>query len=1021
MTPDRFARMKELLLASADLPAAERPRYLREVCSDDPDLCREVEEILARDRDTQQILKSDVDLARAFRLPDLLVDGARNLVGQRMGRPAGPSMVGRSLGQYRVESKLGEGGMGIVYQGTDTRLERKVAIKLLHQSVVQDSALMARFRREARVLASLNHANVAAIHGLEEADGTTFLVLEFVPGETLAERLARGPLSLKEALTICRQIAEGIEAAHEQGIVHRDLKPANIKITPGGQVKVLDFGLAKASAVSSPADGLAKSAPAGTEMTEAGMIMGTAAYMSPEQACGKPVDRRTDVWAFGCVLFETLTRRQTFAGDTMTEVMAAVLERSPDWGSLPAAVPENVKCLLRRCLTKDRDSRLRDIGDARLELEETLSGQVGTAATKTVRVRPYWPAIAAACLLGVAAIGVRAWLQTRSVSAPEVVRFTHQLPPAQQIVPGWNPSVVFSPDGRSVAYSYAVDGVAMAFRRSISDLAQKPLGGVSGLEDPVFSPDGRWVAMFNNMDLTLEKVAVDGGAPVPLTKVDMFGRGDWGKDGYIYFTDAYPGGIVRVPEDGGAKEPVTILDAQKAEFTHRHAQVLPGGKAIIFTMVASGMESYNDANVELQVLGTKQRKILVRRGFGARYAPSGQIVYANAGQLYAVPFDLKRLMTMGPPIKVVDGVQMSVNTGAAYFDVSSAGSLAYVPGHAEGGTRTLVWVDRQGVEEELPLKRASYLFPRLSPDGKKLAVEVEGATHNLYVWDFSRMVLTKITTDGLSHAPVWTPDGKSICFRSWVAGTMTMWEMPSDGSHSPERLTDFGARQSPVCVSPDGRYLGFNQMGDRSAGGGKANVTPGDGMAKADGGMGAMGTGSDIWILPLQGSDQTPQRFKGEKFDEASPKFSPDGKLVAYCSDHSGRSEVYVSPWPTSDGDWVLQISSEGGTDPLWNRLGHEIFYRNGDKMMVVPVMTAGASGEFQAGMPRLLWEGHYSHGMSSSCGPPGVSSSNYDVTADGKRFLMVKDDELDDGSTSLVVVLNWTEEMKRAMHAPER
>ena len=1006
MTPDRFARMKELLLASADLPPADRRTYLREVCSDDPDLGREVEEILAQDQGTLRILKTDFDLARAIHLPESLADDAGVLRRQGSEQPTGSSLVGRTLGQYRVESKLGEGGMGIVYQGTDSRLDRKVAIKLLRESVVQDNALMARFKREARVLASLNHANIAAIHGLEEADGTTFLVLEYVPGDTLAERLARGPLPLKEALTICAQIAEGIEAAHEQGIVHRDLKPANIKITPGGQVKVLDFGLAKAAAVTSSADGLAETALAAVEMTQAGMIVGTVAYMSPEQACGKPVDRRTDVWAFGCLLFETLTRRRTFAGDSMTEVMAAVLERSPDWGSLPATVPENVKCLLRRCLTKDRHSRLCDIGDARLELEETLSGQVGAVAAKPSRVSAYWPAIAAACLLGGAAAGVWAWLQARSSPAPEVIRFAQQLPPAQQMVPGWNPSVVFSPDGSALAYSYAVDGIAMAFRRSISDLTQEPLGGVSGLEFPVFSPDGRWVAMLNNMDLTLEKVAVDGGAPVPLTEVDMFGRGDWGKDGYIYFTDAYPGGIVRVSENGGTKEPVTILDPQKAEFTHRHAQVLPGGKAIIFTVVSSGMDSYNDASVELQVLRTKQRKILVRRGFAARYAPSGHIVYANGGDLYAVPFDLNSLETKGPPIKVVDGVLMSVNTGAAYFDVSSTGSLAYVPGHAEGGTRTLVWVDRQGTEEALPLKPASYLFPRLSPDGKTLAVEIEGATHNLYTYEFARTVLSQMTNDGLSHAPVWTPDGKSICFRSWKAGTMTMWEMPTDRSHAEERLTEYGARQSAVSVSPDGRFLAYDQMGDLS--------TDGEGSEPpSDGGMGEMGTGSDIWILPLQGSDRKPQRFKGSTSDEASPKFSPNGKWVAYCSNETGRSEAYVGPWPGPS--WKIQISSEGGTDPLWSQAGNEIFYRNGDKMMVVPVNT---TGEFDPGPPRLLWEGHYSHGMSSSCGPPGVSSSAYDVTADGERFLMIKDLTQDVGSTNVVVVLNWTGELIQSMHA---
>lgn len=921
-------------------------------------------------------------------------------------------MEGRVLGQYRVESKLGEGGMGVVYAGTDTRLGRKVAIKLLHESVVQDGERMARFQQEARVLASLNHSNIAAIHGLEEADGRTFLVLEYVPGDTLSERLARGPLPLTEALTICRQIAEGVEAAHAQGIIHRDLKPANIKITPDGQVKVLDFGLAKSAAVFSPADPSGQTATAAIEMTMAGTIMGTAAYMSPEQACGKPVDRGTDVWAFGCVLFETLTRRLAFAGGTMTEVLAAVLERSPDWDSLPPTVPENIRRLLRRCLTKDRHSRLRDIGDARLELEETLSGQVGASATQVPRTRAYWPAVAAVCLLGAAAVGAWAWLHMRAEPAAEVVSFTHQLPPAHRMVPGWNPTVMFSPDGKSIAFSYAVDGMATAFRRSIDDLTQRPLGGVRGLEAPVFSPDGRWVTMVDNMDLTLKKVAVGGGAPVQLTRVDMFGRGDWGPDGYIYFTDTYPGGIVRVPENGGAKEPVTTLDPKGEEFTHRHVQVLPGGKAIIFTAVSSGMETYNAAAVEAQDLGSKRRKVLVKGGFGARYVPPGYIVYANAGDLYAVSFDPGKLEVSGLPIKVVDGVQMSINTGSAYFDVSATGALAYVPGRAEGGARTLVWVDRQGMEDELPgLKPGSYLFPRISPDGRALVVELEGATHNLYTYDFSRMVLSKVTTDGLSHAPLWTPDGRNICFRSWKVGTMTMWEMPADGSGAAERLTDFGARQSAVSISPDGGYLTFNQMGDLDAGGGKADMAAGGGAGGMDDGMGAMGTGSDIWILPLHGGDRKPQRFKGSKFEEASAKFSPDGRLVAYCSNKSGRSEVYVEQWP--DSGWMQQVSSEGGTDPLWNRRGQELFYRDGDKMMVVPVRF---SPTFEADMPRLLWEGHYSHGMSSSCGPPGVSSSNYDVTADGQRFLMVKDEEADLGSTGIVVVLNWIAELKRVM-----
>ncbi len=916
-------------------------------------------------------------------------------------------MVGLTLGHYRVESELGAGGMGVVYEATDTRLGRKVAIKLLHPSVVQDAERMARFEREARVLASLNHANIAAIHGLEEADGTKFLVLEYVPGDTLAQRVARGPLPLKDAFEICRQIADGLDAAHEKGIVHRDLKPANIKITPDGKVKVLDFGLAKAVDAISPLESLASGATVTAEMTQVGVMMGTPAYMSPEQACGKPVDRRTDVWAFGCVLFESLATRRTFSGETTTEVLAAVLEKEPDWSALPATLPENVRSLLRRCLTKDRSRRLRDIGDARLELEETLSTQVAATQARVVRRRAYWPAVAAAVVVAAAGLGIWGWLHGRSVPAPEVVRFTHQFPQGNRLAPGWNPSVMFSPDGKTVAFDYEVDGITNAFQRSIDTLEQKPLGGVKNLSAPVFSPDGRFVAMVDRMDQALKKIAVGGGAPVPLTATDMFGRGDWGKDGFIYFTDRYPGAIQRIPENGGAPQPVTKLNPQKSEFTHRHAQILPGGKAIIFTVVSAGMKSYNDARIEMQVLESGQRKILAQNGFGPRYSPSGHIIYANGGSLYALPFDLRGLEVTGLPIKVVDGVQMSINTGAAYFDVSATGSLAYVPGIAEGGARTLEWVDRRGNAEALPLQQASYLFPRISPDGKTLAMEIEGATHNLFSWDIARpAVITQLTTDGLSHAPLWTPDGASICYRSWKAGTMTMWSMPADQSRPGERLTTIGARQSAVSVSLDGRYLAYNEMAEVPQGNGNGD----GGMTDEGGGISsAMGTGSDIWILPLTGPDRTPRAFKKTPFDEASAKFSPDGKWVAYCSNRTGRSEVYVEPWPGPG--MRVQLTSEGGTDPLFSHDGREIFYRNGDKMMVVQVSFAGG---FKPGPPVLLWVGHYSHGLSSSCGPPGVSSANYDVTADGQRFLMVKDKDEDAGSSSLVVVLHWADELKR-------
>ncbi|MCX6562565.1 MAG: serine/threonine-protein kinase [Candidatus Aminicenantes bacterium] len=463
-------------------------------------------------------------------------------------------MLGKTLGQYRVDSKLGEGGMGVVYEGTDTRLGRTVAIKVLHASVVRDAERMARFEREARILAALNHPNIAAIHGLEESDGTKFLVLEYVPGETLDERIARGPVPLKEALEICRQISEGLEAAHEKGIIHRDLKPANVKITPAGIVKVLDFGLAKAAEAASPPDSQGGTATFAFEMTQPGLVMGTPAYMSPEQACGKPVDRRTDIWAFGCVLYEMLTRKLTFAGETMTEMLAAVLDKDPDWGALPATVPENVKHMLRRCLEKNRRFRLRDIGDARLELEDTLAGRATTAIAalppKTRTRRMIAGALGGLVLFG-SAVGIGSWLRSRRVPAPEIVRFTHPLPPGQRMTPGWNPSLIFSPDGESVAFNYEVDGITTAFQRPIRELDQKPLGGVKSLGAPVYSPDGRWVVMVDMMDQALKKIAIDGGAPVPLTGTDMFGRGDWGKDGYIYFTERYPGAIQRIPENGG--------------------------------------------------------------------------------------------------------------------------------------------------------------------------------------------------------------------------------------------------------------------------------------------------------------------------------------------------------------------------------------------------------------------------------------------------------------------------------------
>jgi serine/threonine-protein kinase len=476
------------------------------------------------------------------------------------------------------------------------------------------------------------------------------------------------------------------------------------------------------------------------------------------------------------------------------------------------------------------------------------------------------------------------------------------------------------------------------------------------------------------------KASLSGGAPVKLADYDMFHGGDWAADGWIYWTASYPGGIVRVRETGGPSEPVTKLDVDRGERSHRFAHLLPGGQALIYTVGFDGIESYDNARIDLWDLKTQTSKTLIAGGTDAFYSASGHIIYASAGKLFAVPFDVNRREVTGSPFEVLDGVMMSRNTGAAHISLSARGDLAYVPGLAEGGRRTLVWVDRTGKPEPLPLPPASYLYPRISPDGHILAVEIEGPNHDFYFYDFARTVLSKVTTDGMSHDPVWAPDGKHLAFRSWQAGGMTMWWMAADRSGKPERLDPKGTRQSPVSFSPDGKFLAFDQKDPR--------------------------TQDDAWVLPLDGKDN-PRPIAQSRFSEGSAKFSPDGRWVAYSSDESGRPEVYVQAFPGPG--LKLQVSNDGGTDPVWRRSGGELYYRSRNKMMVVSATT---SPEFRASAPKQLWEGKYAAGSGSSCGMPGVSSASYDVTADGQRFLMVRDDDVT-VSTRIVVVLNFAEEVR--------
>ena len=902
-------------------------------------------------------------------------------------------MIGQPLGHYRVEEKLGAGGMGVVYRATDSKLGRQVAIKVLPEAYAKDPDRRARFEREARLLAALNHAHIAAIHGLEEADGVCYLVLELVPGPTLEQRLAAGPLELEEALGICRQIAEAVEAAHDRGVIHRDLKPANVKITPEGSVKVLDFGLAKGFHDEPPTGADLSQSPTQTvEATRAGVILGTAAYMSPDQARGKPLDKRTDVWSFGCVLYEALSGKRAFRAETTSDYIGAILKQEPDWSALPGSTPVNVRSLLRRCLQKEAQKRLRDMGDARIELEEALAGPA-PAIRPSVEptLRPVRLAlVGGACVLaGVFAGGMVAWSLWHKTPAPAAVtRFTVNLPAGETLSSTSLSSVVLSPDGTKLAYVANRGGQTRFYVRPLDRLEATAIPGTENAVGPVFSRDGQWLAFLQA--LRWKKVALSGGAPVTICNAPpgAYFYAAWTPDDKLLF-GVYPAGVLQVAASGGEPQPLFAAAPGKGERAYWFPHLLPGGKGVLFSIRTPEMDTYDDGAIAVQPLPAGQRRTLIEGGNKPVYSPSGHLVYARGGQLLAAPFDLASLAVTGPPVPVLDGVFMNDANGATHFSLAANGSLAYIPGGAVAVGRQLVWVDRQGKPEPLRVPPHRYLHPRISPDGRKIAVESEGPNHDLWTYESERSMLTRVSFDGQSHWPVWTPDGKRLTFRSWRTGFMTMWWMPADRSAAEERLTTIGRQQSAASWSPDGRVVAFTQ------------ISP--------------DTGGDVYVLEMD-AERKPRSFVQTKFNEGSPRFSPDGRYIAYVSNESGRNEVYVTPYPGPGGK--VQISSDGGADPVWKRQGGELYYRSGDKMMVVGVATQPA---FRADKPRLLWEGRYNLGTNSSCGAPGPGSSNYDVTPDGQRFLMVKEGEQDVPATRIHVVLNWSEELKHAVQKEKR
>jgi serine/threonine protein kinase len=858
--------------------------------------------------------------------------------------------AGSFLGPYQIVEPLGAGGMGEVYRATDTRLRRQVAIKVVGE------ALGGRFSREARAIAALNHRNICTLHDV----GPNYLVMELVEGETLAHRLVRGPLSIAACITAGVQIAEALEAAHGKGIVHRDLKPSNVMFGQDGSVKVLDFGVAKA--LSDPETSDLASSLTTTGATATGAILGTAAYMSPEQARGLPVDRRADIWAFGCVLFEMLAGSPAFRGQTMTDVLAAVIEREPDWQRLPPAAPSWLRFLVRRCLQKDPRRRLQDIGDARIELEDPPGdGEPHPAARaprKALAVLPW-------VLTGALSIGLL-WLSTdrRSAATPRAndspIRMELNLPAGVEL---WEPftnagSVALSPDGSKLAFIGVTSGNRQIYIRRLDQFHAVAVPGTSGANALTFSPDSRSIAVML-ITQVLQTIGLEDGLVVPLARgVDLNAGLTWGVDGRITFGKA--GVLWQVPSGGGQVAQLTSLDTANGEVAHSWPVAVGGGGAIVFA-VRTGA-SPNAVRIDALAPGSHQRHVVLDSGTFPVYAPSGHLIFSRDLTLLAVAFDPVNLRTVGDPVRVLNDARMTV-TGAPTLAIAAAGTVAYTAGAAAS---RLVFVSQRGVETPIAAEPRRYANPRIARDGR-IVVSVSG---DVWVLNTERATFSRLTTDPtLDHSfPVWTPDGKRI----WMRTQKGLQVIDADGGGKPQGVAVTSAVDWPLSVSPDGARLLFMR------------VT-------------ASGGGGDLYMLPLAG-ELTPAPFVQTVAYEGGAEFSPNGTLVAFTSSESGQFQVFVRPVA---GSATKQLAAQSGKYPRWSADGKELFLRDGPRMMVVNV--SATAGGVSISPPRQLFEGNYDFGS-------GQTIPNYDVTPDG-RFVMVKPES---GNARLNIVLNWFGELAR-------
>ncbi len=931
---------------------------------------------------------------------------------------------GSRIGSYEIVAPLGAGGMGEVYEARDSKLNRNVAIKILPPALSADPDRLARFRREAQVLASLNHPNIAAVYGLEDEGDTLALVMELVPGRTLDELIAAGHpeaesvssrlrdgasaagrgggaprgLNMDDALPIGRQIASALEAAHEQGIIHRDLKPANVKITHDGTVKVLDFGLAKAlgapgSAAADQANSPTLTSPA---MTELGMILGTAGYMAPEQAKGKAVDRRADIWALGVVLFEMLSGRSLYRGETVTETIAHVITQPPSWDLLPETVPTPVRRLLRRCLEKDPRNRLQSAGDARIEIDEILSGSPfeadlpATTGAAHAAATPAWRRALPWAIAGVLLVLLGDQLWPRPAAPAQAARLDVRLTPGEDlsVVAGTDGTIaVLSPDGGTLVYLAVSGSARQLYVRRLDELEATPLAGTESATQQFFSPDGASVAFFANGQLMRTSLA--GGTPAPIATALNGRGGSWGPDDTIVFAADVQEGLSRVSAAGGPSAPVTTLAPN--ERTHRWPSMLPDGRHVLF-MCQTTAGAYDDGTIEAARIDTGERKVLIRGGTFPRYV-GGYLVYTRGSTLYAVPFDVDALEVRGDPQPVLVGLLASGGalgsgvggTGAAQISIAENGTVAYLAGEMTYETTRirLAIVDRSGqILYEYPEPRL-FRDPRLSPDGKQIAVRIDAPTGpQLHLVDTERGTLNQITFDAGNESPIWSHDGRFLAFASGPTDqTRTVYLMPNDGTGEPKPLIEGGAFAYPTSFSPDDRLLAVTRQDDADPRRGRIEI-----VSVADG-----------VVTPFP--DPPTRGVRGQ--------FSPDGKWMTFgMADSSGIGDVYVRAYP--GGGALRRVSTAGGIEPQWTRNGREIVFLDfTGAVMAVDVSPAGDA--LVIGNPHKLFERSV---------VPVSTATTFDAAADGSRFVMLVEDTQETSApqrTHVTMVFNFLEELRRA------